>query len=87
LPRLHYPSLAEWQWHLFEQSIYFAFNDRIYGDSAQAQNADAGRIVFRAEQQEEAISVKAGSVDRGLRIVIGSALIAFAISTGLPNTG
>jgi hypothetical protein len=31
--------------------------------------------------------VNVGTIDRVLRIVIGSALIAFAIPLGFPNTG
>ena len=33
------------------------------------------------------MSVNVGTIDRVLRIVIGSALIAFAIPLGFPNTG
>jgi len=33
------------------------------------------------------MSVNVGTVDRALRVVIGLALIAFAIPVGFPNTG
>jgi hypothetical protein len=44
-------------------------------------------IAFRAEQQEKAMSVNVGTIDRALRVVIGLALIAFAIPLAFPDTG
>jgi hypothetical protein len=36
---------------------------------------------------EEIMSVNVGTIDRVLRVVVGLALIAFAIPLGFPNTG
>ena len=47
--------------------------------------ARAAPIVVVAK--EDAMTVNMGTVDRALRILIGLALIAFAIPIGFPNTG
>jgi hypothetical protein len=39
------------------------------------------------DAKERAMSVNVGSIDRVFRVVIGLALIAFAIPWGFPNTG
>jgi Inner membrane protein YgaP-like, transmembrane domain len=38
-------------------------------------------------QEEKVMSVNVGTIDRVLRVVIGLALIAFAIPLGFPQTG
>jgi Protein of unknown function (DUF2892) len=38
-------------------------------------------------EKEKVMSVNVGSIDRMLRVVIGLALIAFAIPLGFPQTG
>jgi hypothetical protein len=44
----------------------------------------SGRIFL---QEENVMSVNVGTIDRALRVVIGLALIAFAIPVGFPDTG
>jgi hypothetical protein len=44
----------------------------------------AGASVVR---KENVMSVNVGTIDRALRVVIGLALIAFAIPLGFPDTG
>lgn len=46
--------------------------------------AAGNMIVF---QKEDAMSVNMGTLDRGLRVLVGLALIAFAIPIGFPATG
>jgi hypothetical protein len=38
-------------------------------------------------QEENVMSVNVGTIDRALRVVVGLALIAFAIPVGFPDTG
>jgi hypothetical protein len=38
-------------------------------------------------QEEGAMTVNMGTVDRALRILVGLALIAFAVPIGFPHTG
>jgi hypothetical protein len=46
------------------------------------------RVSFLSSRQEENVmSVNVGTIDRVLRVVIGLALIAFAIPLGFPQTG
>jgi hypothetical protein len=40
-----------------------------------------------SKQEEKVMSVNVGTIDRVLRVVIGLALIAFAIPLGFPQTG
>jgi hypothetical protein len=48
-------------------------------------NVPACGRIFHSE--ENIMSVNVGTIDRALRVVIGLALIAFAIPVGFPDTG
>jgi len=53
----------------------------------QINECSAYALILSASAEEKAMSVNVGTVDRALRVVIGLALIAFAIPVGFPNTG
>jgi hypothetical protein len=38
-------------------------------------------------QEDKAMTVNVGTIDRALRVVLGLALIAFALRLGFPDTG
>jgi DUF2892 family protein len=38
-------------------------------------------------QEDKAMTVNVGTIDRALRVVLGFALIAFALRLGFPDTG
>jgi hypothetical protein len=44
-------------------------------------------FVLICHQEEKAMSVNVGTIDRVLRVVLGLALIAFAMQLVFPNTG